>query len=125
MSPQPLLDLQLMQELTGATADSGSDFMAQLAQIFVSDARTTLARMQQYAQAGDAAALAREAHRLKGSSATVGAARLAGECSAIERAARAGGGKELASSIERARLLLDATRVRMGEFFRGTIAAAA
>jgi HPt (histidine-containing phosphotransfer) domain-containing protein len=122
--PAPLLDLQVIQEIVGVTADSEGTFMVQLLQTFVSDAHDALARMQHHAHAGDSAALAREAHRLKGSSGTVGATQLAGECRAIEHTARAGSCAGLDSSIEQARQVLDATRVRIAEFFRGTIATA-
>ena len=124
--PAPeLLDLQIIHELVGVTADSGNTFMQQLLQSFAVDAHGALERMQQHARRGDSAALAREAHRLRGSSGTVGAVRLAGECLAIERSARAGSCGALESSIERALDVLDATRNGMTEFFRGTIAGAA
>ena len=124
MATTPLIDWHVIRELIGVTADSGGTFMVQLMQTFVSDAQDALARMQTHAQAGDAVALAREAHRLKGSSGTVGAIQLAGECFAIEHQARAGSCTGLDSRIDHARQVLDATRRRMAEFFRGTIATA-
>lgn len=119
-----LLDTGIMRELMGTTADSGRTFMVDLMEMFVGDARTALERMRRHALANDAAALAREAHRLKGSSATVGAIRLAASCLAIELAARSGVCAGLEAQIERALDILDATRVGLAVFFRGTIAAA-
>jgi len=120
-----LLDLEVIRELADVTADSGCTFLRSVLESFAADARGALKRMHGHARTGDATALAREAHRLKGSSGTVGAIRLAGECLEIERAARAGTCTGMEPRIEQALDVLDATRVGLAAFFRGTIAAAA
>lgn len=121
----PLLDLDIVRELMAVTADSGSTYMVHLFQIFATDAASALERMRQCAERGDPVSLAREAHRLKGSSGTVGAIQLAAECFAIERTARGGSCADTGTRINRAFTLLDATRGAVAQFFRGTIAKAA
>jgi HPt (histidine-containing phosphotransfer) domain-containing protein len=120
-----LLDLEVIRELADVTADSGFVFLRSVLERFAADARGALKRMHGHARTGDAASLAREAHRLKGSSGTVGAIRLAGECLEIERSARAGVCTGMEPKIEQALDVLDATRVGLAAFFRGTIAAPA
>jgi HPt (histidine-containing phosphotransfer) domain-containing protein len=119
-----IIDRSIVRELMGVIADSDNKFMIELIEGFVRDARAALGRMGSNVLANDAASLAREAHRLKGSSATVGAVRLAGECLLIERAARDGRCAGLERHVERASQLLEATRRGLGEFFRGTITTA-
>ena len=82
-------------------------------------------RMRRHAREGDTASLAREAHRLMGSSGTVGALLLADECQEIERSARAGICTGMEPKIEKIHDILDATRVGLVAYFRGTIASAA
>jgi HPt (histidine-containing phosphotransfer) domain-containing protein len=120
-----LLDLAVIRELAEVTADSRYTFLRSLLESFAADARGALKRMHGHARIGDAASLAREAHRLKGSSGTVGAIRLAGECLEIERSARAGVCTGMEPKIEQALDVLDATRVGLAAFFRGTIASPA
>ena len=120
-----LLDTAIVQELAGAIADSGNEFMLELMETYTRDAHAALERMRQQVCAGDAASLAREAHRLKGSSATVGAIRLAAACFAIELSAKSGICDGLGARVDAALEILDATRVALAQFFRGTIAEAA
>jgi len=119
-----IIDRSIVRELMGVIADSDNKFMIELIEGFVRDASAALVRMRSNAVANDASALAREAHRLKGSSATVGAVRLAGECLLIERAAREGRCAGVEQRVERASRLLEQTRIGLCEFFRGTITAA-
>ena len=129
MQPLPrrgeLLDYDVIHDLAEVTADSGPGFLRGVLELFAADALACLERMRRHVHHGDAASLAREAHRLKGSSGTVGAILLAAECREIERAARAGVCTGMEPRIEQARDVLDATRVGLVAFFRGTIASAA
>jgi HPt (histidine-containing phosphotransfer) domain-containing protein len=129
MRPLPrsgeLLDFSVIRDLEEVTADSGPGFLRAVLERFTADALDGLDRMRRHARCGDTAALAREAHRLKGSSGTVGAILLAEECREIERSARAGLCTGMEPKIEQAHDALDATRVGLVAFFRGTIAAAA
>ena len=129
MAPLPrsgqLLDLAVIRDLADVTADSGSAFLRSVMDRFAADALACIERMRCHVRNGDAASLAREAHRLKGSSGTVGAVLLAGECHDIERSARAGSCSGMEPRIDQARDVLDATRVGLVAYFRGTIASAA
>lgn len=129
MAPLPrsgeLLDLNVIRDLAEATSDSGPDFLRSVLERFASDARDCIERMRRHARNGDTASLASEAHRLKGSSGTVGAILLASKCQEIERSARAGVCTGIEPRLEQARDALDATRVGLVAYFRGTIAAAA
>jgi len=115
------VDHDVLRDLAGVSADSGSRFVLELAEVFTADARGTIERMRACARRGDCGTLAREAHRLKGSSGTLGAVGLAGACLEIERRARAGACGDAETRVDEALALLDATRGGITEFFRGTI----
>jgi HPt (histidine-containing phosphotransfer) domain-containing protein len=114
---EQLLNLETVRELIEAEARSGKPFMAHLVDAFARDARAALERMRECARAGDAERLAREAHRLTGSSGSIGAARLCGECRALERTAREGKCDALEARIDHALRVLDASHRRMGRHF--------
>jgi len=120
----PLVDHDVLRDLAGVCADSGSAFVLELTEVFAADARGAFERMRNSARQGDCTMLAREAHRLKGSSGTLGAIGLAGACLEIERRARAGSCGDVEIRVDDALALLDATRGGIAEFFRGTIARA-
>ena len=120
-----IIDTGIVRELMGVVADSDNKFMLELFDVFVRDAAAALERMRCSVLANDAPSLAREAHRLKGSSATVGAIRLAAACLAIERSAKNGVCYGLEPQMDGALAILDATRSGLSQFFRGTIAKAA
>src|SRR5262245_14862864 len=94
MRPLPrggeLLDFEVIHDLAEVTSDSGAGFLRNVLERFAVDAQDCIERMRQHARSGDTASLAREAHRLKGSSGTIGAILLAAECLEIEQSARAG-----------------------------------
>jgi len=117
---EELLDLEVIRDLADVTADSGGAFLRGVLERFTAEAGNALERMDGYVRCGDSVSLAREAHRLKGSSGTVGARRLADECLQIERWARAGGCAGIEPTIERARGTLDETRSGLCSFFHGT-----
>jgi len=96
-----LFDLQAVGELATLHRTQGEEFMRGLLELFAADAHRALVRMRVSAWMGDAAALLREAHRLKGSSGSFGAKRLAAECFAHERCAREGELGELVGLEER------------------------
>ena len=112
-----LLNLETVRELMAVEAKSGKPFMARLIDSFAQEARAALERMRACARAGDAERLAREAHRLKGSSGSIGAEQLSGECRALERNAREGDCAALEARIDRALRVLDASQRRMERHF--------
>jgi HPt (histidine-containing phosphotransfer) domain-containing protein len=90
MRIEELFDLQAIAELASLQRTRGDDFMRGLLEQFAADAHRALVNMRVSAWMGDAAALLREAHRLKGSSGSFGATCLQAECLALERCAREG-----------------------------------
>ncbi len=66
------------------------ELVARMIERFVPTATATAERLREAAAAGDPAAVAREAHALRGSSATLGLLALAGLCEEVERRGLAG-----------------------------------
>jgi histidine phosphotransfer protein HptB len=82
----PVLDETVLSELRTL----GADVVADIFELFVADVPSRVARLQRAIDDRSGDAVLREAHALKGSALGVGAARLAGLCSAIEHDAREG-----------------------------------
>jgi HPt (histidine-containing phosphotransfer) domain-containing protein len=123
MPIEELFDVETLGELATLHASQGEEFMRGLLELFAADAHRTLVAMRVSAWMGDAASLAREAHRLKGSSGSFGARRLEAECRVLERCAREGdlgGLLGLEEQVEQALGVLDAMRegIRHPELFR-------
>ncbi len=110
---EELLNLDTVRELMAVEAKSGRPFVARLLEAFVAEARMALERMRACARAGDTQRLAREAHRLTGSSGSIGASLFSGECRALERTAREGKCEGLEAHIDHALALLVASQQRM------------
>lgn len=110
---EELLNLETVRELMAVEARSGKPFVARLLESFATEARAALERMRACARAGDTERVAREAHRLTGSSGSIGASRLCGECRALERTAREGKREALEARIDHALHVLDASQRRM------------
>jgi HPt (histidine-containing phosphotransfer) domain-containing protein len=108
MSPDELIDRAVVREI----AEVGDDATGTLRLLegFAADARRTLSAMRDWALRGETAPLMHAAHRLKGSSGSVGAIGLAAECLALERCAREGRTAGLAGRIETALGVLEQTR---------------
>ena len=103
-----LIDLTLIRQIAAVMHEPGG--IPKLLEGFAADARRTLKQMHNLAKKGHAAAIAYEAHRLRGSSASVGAVRLAAEFVALERSAREGR-SDLAPQIDLALAVLDSTQI--------------
>jgi HPt (histidine-containing phosphotransfer) domain-containing protein len=111
-----LLDMGVIREL-GVLEHSPDDrFLTDLLETFAQDAHLAIERMRACASAGDIATLAREAHRMKGCSGSLGALPFAGACVDIERNARTRATTEIAECIDRAAQVLDATHERIRQF---------
>ena len=113
-----LLDFELLDCLSELEEGAGNPYMAQLLEEFAADARTAIDRMRSLADCGKACAIAREAHRLRGSSGSLGAPGLAQGYGEIEMRARAGATRVLPVQIEATARLLDATMEALREFMR-------
>jgi HPt (histidine-containing phosphotransfer) domain-containing protein len=86
-------------------ATPGRPAQAEFLRLFAADTPRQMARLRQAAERGDAAELAQTAHRLAGSSATVGAKLLGTLAAKLETLARAGdapGSAALVADLERA-----------------------
>jgi HPt (histidine-containing phosphotransfer) domain-containing protein len=73
-----------------------------LLEVFLKDARTRLELVRAALAAGDAQALANEAHSLKGSAGTMGARHLQGLCRRLESLGKAGAAGEAGPWLEAA-----------------------
>jgi EAL domain-containing protein (putative c-di-GMP-specific phosphodiesterase class I)/DNA-binding NarL/FixJ family response regulator/HPt (histidine-containing phosphotransfer) domain-containing protein len=116
----PVLDSNVIasiRELGGETA-TGEDDIVRLVSLFVEDARTRAVELAAAAASGDVLKTRAVSHSLAGSSATIGAARLAEICRMIESTARTGRIVP-ASSIADARATLQHTVEELTEIFPG------
>lgn len=89
MSPDRL-DRERLQELLALTRPGGPDLLVKLIDVFLRELPARLDALREAVDAADAAASAEAAHALKGSSATLGAQKLARLCDEIEAAASTG-----------------------------------
>jgi HPt (histidine-containing phosphotransfer) domain-containing protein len=78
------LDHEVIADLTEISRDTGEDLIAVLLKMFFADLPDTLGAICEVARAGNFSELARAAHRIKGTSAALGARRFAGICAALE-----------------------------------------
>jgi signal transduction histidine kinase/DNA-binding response OmpR family regulator len=82
----PVLDEQSLASIEGF----GEDFVSSLLDAFVENATQDLERLRRAVDAEDAESARQAAHRMKSSSANIGARRLSARCADIEKAARNG-----------------------------------
>jgi len=104
-----LLDIQVVRELALIEVSPGDSLLPHFLETFAGDAGASLERMRAQARVADPRVLAREAHRLKGGSTSIGAIQLASELAEIELSARAGAIADLEAHIARALELLYAS----------------
>lgn len=76
--------------LAGLRELGGSEMLSELAQMFFDDTSSNLAVLREAVEGGDAHSVERVAHTLKGSSASMGAARMAEICSELQEAGASG-----------------------------------
>jgi HPt (histidine-containing phosphotransfer) domain-containing protein len=117
-----VVDYEVLSDLVQLGAGCGQGFLDRMLARFARDARDSLERMRACARVGDAPRLAVEAHRLKGTSGTLGAVALEGECRELERCARAGSCAGMEARVLNALTLLDVTHAHLAKFFHGNIA---
>jgi DNA-binding response OmpR family regulator/HPt (histidine-containing phosphotransfer) domain-containing protein len=105
-APEPIVDGTQPDEIAALRrleADVGSDAFRHVIEVFEKTAPTRVSAMRAALEGKDSAALARQAHTLKGSSAIVGAQRLARVCGDLEQRSRAkqfGRVEELLQQVE-------------------------
>ncbi len=86
----PPLDREVLAGLRGLQGEDDTDIVAELAGMFVDDTRSGLSALEEAMQKGDAQAVERAAHALKGSSGSMGARGMSGLCARLERAGASG-----------------------------------
>jgi HPt (histidine-containing phosphotransfer) domain-containing protein len=85
-----VLDASVIEELRGLRSASDPEFFSQVIDMFIADAPQRFALIRRAARDSNPDALAREAHALKGSSAHLGATRMAELCDILEEQGRSG-----------------------------------
>lgn len=105
-----VVDMAVLAGLEGAQIDGEPDIVVELMKLYLEDAAGKLTSMQGNAVGKDGVTLARLAHNLRGSSANLGARRVAALCAGLERV-----GEDAPSSVVEellAKLELELERVR-------------
>ncbi|MFZ0658227.1 MAG: Hpt domain-containing protein [Candidatus Binataceae bacterium] len=106
------LDHEIIDDLKDISADPTDDVIPVLLGMFFQELPARITAIRTLARAPDLSELARAAHRMKGSSALIGASRLAGICGALEsigdRVAAPEAMEDLLSALE-----VEAQRVRL------------
>ena len=87
-SEPPTLDRSAIDELRELVDEDTPDFLTDLLDSFLTDARQYLAALESSNQAGDTAGVMAASHTLKSSSANLGAMKLSEFCSQIEAISR-------------------------------------
>ncbi|HSS21595.1 MAG TPA: Hpt domain-containing protein [Pyrinomonadaceae bacterium] len=95
------VDLDVLRNLADAQGEDESDLVVELIDLYLTDTQRRLVSFCQARDDRDALALARAAHALKGSSATLGACFLARLCEELERLARLEAFAELVEVMRR------------------------
>lgn len=103
------VDMSVLTALEGAQAEGEPDIVVELMELYLEDAAGKLAAMRGRSAEKDCKPLARLAHSLRGSSASLGARRAAALCDELERIAESepDGGAMLLDGLE-----LELARVR-------------
>jgi len=111
------LDISVISNLRALQSRAEPNLLSDLIDSFLRDSAERIAAMRGAAASGDAKALTRTAHALKGSSGTVGANRMTALCDVIEELSRASSMEglpalidALAEEFERVRRALEAER---------------
>ena len=90
ISNTPILNIEVLGSIRALISPSNPTFLEQLLEQFFEDAVITLNAILQALEAGDAQALASPAHKLRSSSANLGATRLSELCRTLEFHGNAG-----------------------------------
>jgi HPt (histidine-containing phosphotransfer) domain-containing protein len=110
----PAINEEVLNELKDLVMDDGPEFLIELLGDFVTDAESGIHAMEQAALDGDAEVIEQTAHRMKSSSAHLGALGMADLCETLQRLGRSGavdGSQDLVASLgaefQRVRASLD------------------
>jgi HPt (histidine-containing phosphotransfer) domain-containing protein len=78
------VDREVLAGLRGLQGEEETDIVAELAGVFIEDARSGLQEVEEALQKGDAPAVERVAHKLKGGSGSMGAGGMIDLCAQLE-----------------------------------------
>jgi HPt (histidine-containing phosphotransfer) domain-containing protein len=98
-----VLDARRVNELRGLGNGDGS-FLTEVVAAFLREVPEEIGSLERAVAGGDGSGAARDAHRLKGQAASLGAPEMVEPCARLERQARAGdleGAAELVAEIQR------------------------
>jgi HPt (histidine-containing phosphotransfer) domain-containing protein len=100
MAPPPVLDPDVIESLRQLTPKGEPDVLKELLTLFLEDAPARIEKLRAGWQAGDAVAVQRAAHSMKGSSGNIGATQLYAVCSRLDAQGRSGDLAPLAPMVE-------------------------
>ena len=90
MTVPPVLDPAVLESLRELTPPGEPDVLKEVLQLFLDDVPARVERLRSAWQSGDAVAVQRAAHSLKGSAGNIGATDLLGVCRQLDELGRAG-----------------------------------
>ena len=85
VEPSDAVDMEVLMSLQDAQMEGEPDLVVELIDLYLEDASAKLAAMREAIARTDEASLRRAAHSLRGSSANLGARRMAAICGELER----------------------------------------
>ncbi|MEZ4428066.1 MAG: Hpt domain-containing protein [Nannocystaceae bacterium] len=98
--PEVVVDISSLKDLDSLTPPGEPSLVVEIIDAYLEESETDVANMRAAAVDGDGDRLGRAAHRLKGSSANVGAFTLVDRCAALEELARTGARHRYAEEVE-------------------------
>jgi HPt (histidine-containing phosphotransfer) domain-containing protein len=93
-------EAELLEALKGLAEDVGPEGVSEIINLFLTDSKDIVRELRQAVELGDAAGVARAAHSLKSTAATVGAHLLAAHCLEMEKLGRAGRAREASAHLD-------------------------
>ncbi|MDQ3440234.1 MAG: Hpt domain-containing protein [Planctomycetota bacterium] len=106
----PALDLEVIERLRSLNQPGAPDVVREVLTLFLEETPARLAAITAAAESGDADALRRAAHVLKGSAAAIGAVTLQRICAGLEDAAQQGRMVDAPTGAESASVAYTAVR---------------
>jgi HPt (histidine-containing phosphotransfer) domain-containing protein len=90
MMAVPVLDPAVLETLRQLTPPGEADVLSEVLTLFLDDVPGRIARLRAAWQAGDAVAVQRAAHSLKGSAGNIGATQMLAVCTQLDQQGRSG-----------------------------------
>ncbi|MDQ3604367.1 MAG: Hpt domain-containing protein, partial [Actinomycetota bacterium] len=97
------VEREVLAGLRGLQGEEETDIVAELAGVFLDDARSGLEEVEGALQKGDAPAVERVAHKLKGGSGSMGAREMSGLCAQLQDLGASGDLSQGPTLLERIR----------------------